>query len=176
MSVRNIFSPKSWKNMSAFKNISYRNSQLLYYKKNNANAEVLKLVALESRPFGIVCEKLLSEILHLGPRTSSQNDATFDGKKIEIKCARYWAGKDDCKWQHFEPEYDYEYVLVALLDFQKWKVWGIKKSFLMGELRDKKILTFQGKQGWWTMKKDILPYLTPINSTNDLEKLIKSQT
>ena len=96
----------------------------------------------------------------------------MNGKKIEIKSARYWAGKDDCKWQHLEPEHDYEYVLFVLLDFDRFKIWCIKKSLLMGELRDKKIVTFQGKQGWWVAKSAILPYLTPINNVQDLDNFI----
>lgn len=131
--------------------------------------EVIQLVDLESKPFGTESEKIIQEIFNLGPRTSSQNDGTRNGKKIEIKCARYWAGKDDCVWQHLEPEHDYEYAMFGLLDFTGWKIWTIKKSLLMGELRDKKIVTFQGKQGWWTRKSAILPYLTPIHSVEDLD-------
>ncbi len=147
-------------------------TQIKYYTQNKASPEVLQIVDLESKPFGTVGENMLSEIFGMGPRTSSQNDGTFNGKKIEIKCARYWAGKDECVWQHLEPEHDYEYAMFALLDFQGWKVWGIKKSLLMGEMRDKKIVTFQGKQGWWTKKSAILPYLTPIKTKADLQALL----
>lgn len=139
----------------------------------NSSEEVIKLVDLESKPFGSTSEKMIIEIFKLEPRTSSQNDATKKGKKIEIKAARYWAGKDDCIWQHLEPEHDYEFVLFALLDFQCWKIWGIKKSFLMGELRDKKIVTFQGKQGWWVKKSAIISYLTPIKTIEDIDNLIE---
>ena len=158
-----------WKNNKMFKDIAMKETQSQYYKRMNASEEVLKLVELESKRFGSVCEKLISEIFGLGERTSSQNDATYKGKKIEIKCARYWAGKDDCKWQHLEPEHDYEYALFGLLGFDEFKIWAIKKSVLMGELRDKKIVTYQGKQGWWTNKEMILPYLTPIYSIEDLD-------
>ena len=137
----------------------------------NASPEVLQLVELESKPFGSVCEKIISELFGLGPRTSSQNDATLNGKKIEIKSARYWAGKDDCMWQHLEPDHDYDYALFVLLNFQGWKVWCIKKTTLM-DLRGK-IVTFQGKQGWWTKKSDILPYLTPIHTLANLQEFIQ---
>jgi len=139
----------------------------------DASTEVLTLVELDSKPFGSECEKIISEIFYLGPRTSSQNDGTLNGKNIEIKSARYWAGKDDCVWQHLEPEHDYEYVILALLDFKGWKIWCIKKSLLMGELRIKKIVTYQGKQGWWTKKSAILPYLTPIKTRADLQAFIQ---
>jgi hypothetical protein len=140
----------------------------------NSCEEVLQLVDLESKPFGTECEKILADIFKLSPRTSSQNDGVRNGKKIEIKCARYWAGKDNCVWQHLEPDHDYEYALFGLLDFHNWKVWGIKKTLLMGELRDKKIVTYQGKQGWWVRKSAILSYLTPINSIADLDAFIQS--
>lgn len=140
----------------------------------NSCEEVLQLVDLESKPFGSESEKIIQEIFQLGPRTSTQNDGTRNGKKIEIKSARYWAGKDDCVWQHLEPDHDYEYALFVLLDFQGWKVWGIKKSLLMGEMREKKIVTFQGKQGWWVRKSAVMQYLTPIKNISDLDVFIQS--
>ena len=173
--VHNILSAGFWKNTKAFRRIKEKETQIKYYKKMDSCDEVLQLVDLESKPFGTECEKILQEIFSLGPRTSSQNDGTRNGKKIEIKSARYWAGKDDCVWQHLEPDHDYEYAMFSLLDFQGWKVWIIKKSLLMGELRDKKIVTYQGKQGWWVRKSAVLPYLTSINSIAELDTFIESQ-
>ena len=109
----------NWKKTKSFKSIQDKETQIKYYKKNNSCEEVLQLVDLESKPFGSVSEKIICEIFKLGQRTSSQNDGTRNGKKIEIKSARYWAGKDDCVWQHLEPDHDYEYALFALLDFHQ---------------------------------------------------------
>jgi hypothetical protein len=134
--------------------------------------EVLQLACLESKSFGSQCEKLIQELFKLDKRTSSQNDGTRNGKGIEIKSARYWCSKDDCVWQHLEPNYDYEIVLFALLDFNSLKVWAIKKSLLIGDLLTKKIVTKQGKQGLWTKKSCIIDYLTPINSVEDLDRFI----
>jgi hypothetical protein len=170
----NILSVNYWKNTDAFKSIKDKETQIKFYKKMKSSEEVLQLVDLESKPFGTETEKIIQEILNIGPRTSPQNDGTRNGKKIEIKSARYWAGKDDCVWQHLEPDYDYEYVLFVLLDFHSWKIWGIKKSLLMGELRDKKIVKYQGKQGWWVKKCAIISYLTPIHSVADLDSLLLS--
>jgi hypothetical protein len=167
-----MLSANYWKNTKAFQKIKDKLTQITYYKNNNSCDEVLQLVDLESKPFGSESEKIVSEIFDLGPRTSTQNDGTRHGKKIEIKSARYWAGKDDCKWQHLEPDHDYEYVMFVLLDFHKFKIWSIKKSLLMGEMRDKKIVTFQGKQGWWVTKNAILPYLTPIHNKEDFDNFI----
>ena len=170
--AQDILSSNCWKNTRAFQSIKAKQTQIKFYKENKAAEEVLQLVELESKPFGSESEKIISEIFGLGKRTSTQNDATFKEKKIEIKSARYWSGKNECIWQHMEPEHDYEYVLFILLDFQGWKVWCIKKTLLMGELREKKIVTFQGKQGWWTKKSAILPHLTEIKNIADLEAAI----
>jgi hypothetical protein len=172
--TEDILSVNCWKDTKTFKKISNKQTQIKYYKEMNSCEEVLQLVDLESKPFGTECEKILAEIFKLGPRTSTQNDGVKDGKKIEIKCARYWGGKDDCRWQHLEPDHDYEYALFGLLDFHSWKVWGIKKSLLMGEMRDKKIVTYQGKQGFWVSKSAIISYLTPINTVADLDAFIQS--
>ena len=169
-----ILSCKYWKNSKRFKAIKEKETQIKYYKKMNASEEVLQLVELESKPFGTEAEEIISEIFGMGPRTSSQNDGTRCGKKIETKAARYWAGKDDCKWQHLEPDHDYEYALFVLLDFHGWKVWGIKKSLLMGDMRTKKIVTYQGKQGWWTRKSAIMPYLTSIKTIAELDAFLQS--
>ena len=120
-STDDILSASYWKNTKTFKSIKEKETQIKYYKKMNSCEEVLQLVDLESKPFGSESEKIIQEIFKLGPRTSSQNDGTRNGKKIEIKSARYWAGKDDCVWQHLEPDHDYEYALFALLDFQSRK-------------------------------------------------------
>ena len=170
-SFRDPLLSEYWKNTAAFTTIHEKETQIKHYKRMNASAEVLELVQLESKPFGSVCEKIISELFGLGPRTSSQNDATLNGKKIEIKSARYWAGKDDCVWQHLEPDHDYDYAMFVLLNFKGWKVWCIKKTDLM-DLRGK-IVTDQGKQGCWTKKSAILPYLTPIQSFADLKAFVQ---
>ena len=172
--TEDVLSATYWKNTKTFKSIKDKETQIKYYKRMNSCEEVLQLVDLESKPFGSESEKIIQEIFKLGPRTSSQNDGTRNGKKIEIKSARYWAGKDDCVWQHLEPDHDYEFALFALLDFQGWKVWGIKKMLLMGEMRDKKIVTFQGKQGWWVRKSAIVSHLTPIKNISELDAFIQS--
>ena len=138
----------------------------------NSKIEVLQLVELESKAFGSICENIIKELFKLNPRTCSQNDATLHNKKFEIKSARYWNCKDECVWQHLEPDHDYNYVLFCLLDFDKFKIWIISKSILMNELRNKKIVTYQGKQGWWTKKSNIINYLTSIYSIDDINNYI----
>jgi hypothetical protein len=149
-----------------------KETQRAYYTRMGCSEPVLQLVQLDSKPFGSEAEKILCEILQLGKRTSTENDATRGGKKIEIKAARYWAGKDDCKWQHLEPGHDYDVVLFALLDFHGWKVWGIKKTQLMGPLREAGIVGKQGHQGYWATKAALLPYLIPVRSLEELDAFL----
>ena len=163
---------QDWSKTVAFAGMANATTQAAYYNTHGATEAILKIVDLPSKQLGTYVEKIVIESLGLGPRTSTQNDATFNGKKIEIKAARYWSGKDECVWQHLEPDHDYDYALFVLIDFQTIKAWSIKKSLLMGELREKNIVTPQGKQGFWTKKSALMPYLTPIFNIKDLHTSI----
>ena len=148
-------------------------TQYDYYKKNNSSDEILNLVLLNSKIFGTRAEEILKKIFDIGPRSSSQNDGTKFDKKIEIKTSRYWGGTINSKWQHIEEEHDYEYVLVALLDFDKWKCWITKKQFLFGELKEKGLLKKQGNEGWMFNSKDITAnYFTEIFNVEDFDKYL----
>ena len=167
-----LLSVDNWKHTDAFVQNKRRETQTQYYVRMNAAPDVVELVSLDSKPFGSVSESIMTELFQMAPRTSSQNDGVFEGHKCEIKCARRWAGKDDCRWQHLEPDHDYDFAMLALLEFHEWKVWCITKAQLMGELREKKVVTFQGKQGWWTLKSAVMPYLTPIRGLECLRKFV----
>jgi len=169
-----LLSVDHWKHTKAFNNNERRETQTQYYVRMNADPAVVELVNLDSKPFGSVSELILTELFKMTPRTSSQHDGVFEGHKCEIKCARHWAGKNDCRWQHLEPEHDYTFAMLALLDFHEWKVWCVPKAQLMGELREKKVVTFQGKQGWWTIKSAIMPHLTPIHGLECLRKFVST--
>lgn len=177
--ANDILAASSWKNTTTFQSIQSKETQKKYYARMNSSPEVQTLVEMDSKLFGSVIEKMICELLQFGPRASSQNDGTRLGKKIEIKAARYWIGGSgsggDCCWQHLEPEHDYEYALLALLDFHCLQLWAISKSRLMGEMREKKIVTCQGKQGWWVKKSDILPYLTQIHSVAEFDAFITGE-
>jgi hypothetical protein len=174
-SSKQLLSVDSWKHTKAFTNNNVRReTQTQYYVKMSAAPEVIELVSLDSKPFGSVSELIMAELFQMAPRTSSQHDGIFEGHKCEIKCARYWAGKDECRWQHMEPDHDYDFAMLALLDFHEWNVWCVAKAHLMGELREKKIVTFQGKQGWWTLKSAIMPHLTPIHGLECLRKFVST--
>ena len=169
-----LLSVDNWKYTKAFTESKRKETQTQYYVRMNAAPEVIELVSLDSKPFGSVSESILTELFQMTPRTSSQHDGIFEGHKCEIKCARYWERKDDCRWQHLEPDHDYDFAMLALLDFHKWNVWCISKAHLMGELREKKVVTFQGKQGWWTLKSAIMPYLTQIQTPECLQKFVST--
>jgi hypothetical protein len=162
-----------WCNTGAFHAIKKKKSQLDYYIENNASPEVLKLISGESRQFGANVENIIREMFNIGPPTSTEHDGIFEGKKIEIKSGRYLKCSDKCMWQHLEPGHDYEYVIVCFVDFHDLRCWIISKSILMG-LRETKVVRKQGTEGYLTHKKDILPYLTPIYTANDIRSYIAS--
>ena len=170
-----ILTLESWKDDYKIIKNKYKESQYDFYKRNNALVEVLDLVSMESKRFGSIAEKLVIKIFKLGKRSSTENDGVRKNKKIEIKCARYWSGKNECKWQHLEIDHDYDCVLFVLLDFDgRWKVWGINKSKLMGELREKKIVTYQGKQGFWCVMSEVKEYCFEIRDISMLDEFLES--
>ena len=141
-----------------------------FYKNNNAEPEIQRIISLENRKFGSVIEKMIREIFSLSPPESTQHDAIFihDGRrtKIEIKAARYWAGTSNCKWQHLEPDYDYTHILFILVDFDALRVWVADKALLF----EHGILVPQGNQGYWGDKDALLAsgYLTEVHTAPDL--------
>ena len=149
-------------------------SQYDYYRVNNSQDEILELVSLNSKIFGTKAEDILRKIFDIGPRTSTQNDGTKFDKKIEIKTSRYWGGSNNSKWQHLEEEHDYEYVLFALLDFDKWKCWITKKDTLFGILKENGLLKKQGTEGWLCNSKDITAHITEIFSVQDFDDYLNS--
>lgn len=162
------FAINYWKTTTAYNKILTKESQYDYYKKNGSCEDMLKLIRLESKSFGSVIESIIKELFKMENRTSSQNDCVLNGKKIEIKSARYWGCKDACKWQHIEPNHDYDIVMFVLVDFNSLKIWCIKKDYLMVDLKNKNIIKQQGKQGMWVSKSDILPYMSSIKSIKDM--------
>jgi hypothetical protein len=157
-----------WKN----KIINIKESQLDFYKRNNACREVLKLVGLESKAFGMFIERIIREMFSMNKPLNSQHDAIFNDKKIEIKSSRFWGGTMDCKWQHVEPTYDYDYILFVLVEFQDLRIWGMHKSKVK-KMIEQGILTPQGKQGYWCKMSSILPHLTLMMSLDSLIQNIK---
>lgn len=147
-----------WKNSI----INIKESQTEYYTRNKACPEVLKLVGLESKSFGMQMERIVREMFCLSKPINSQHDAILNDKKIEIKSARYWSSSTDCRWQHIEIDYDYDYVLFALVDFQDLHVWGMHKNKLKNMI-EMGILTPQGRQGYWTKMSLILPHLSVVS-------------
>jgi hypothetical protein len=161
----------NWRKTSSFQAIYNKKSQYDYYKENSSSKDIIQLVRLESKSFGSCCENIIKEIFKLEARKSTQNDACKNGKKIEIKCARYWKQTNDCKWQHIELDYDYHCILLVLLDFTGFKVWFLDKKTLL-YLVSLGLVTRQGQQGFWCQKSKIEPYLQAIHSLSDLENLL----
>ena len=68
---------------------------------------------------------------------------------------------------HLEPEHDYTFAMLALLDFHEWKVWCVTKAQLMGELREKKVVTFQGTTGMIRLEGG--PFNAGVNDMAEIE-------
>jgi site-specific DNA-methyltransferase (adenine-specific) len=162
-----IFSCLNWKTKDSYTKFKKSITQYEYYQQNMSSSEVLDLVKLDSKTFGSICENIITEILQLSKRTSTQNDGTKDGVKFEIKTGRFLKGTDDCMWQHIEPDYDYDYLLCCLLNFDKFDVYYISKNTVI-ELIKTEIIKKQGKQGYICKKSNMEPYLTKIEKLEDL--------
>jgi hypothetical protein len=166
----------SWVNTEHFKAMEKKTTQLELYIKKNSSAEILQLVSMANKVFGTEMEGIIREIFHLSPPDSSQHDGKRFSKKIELKSARWHANGLDCNWQHLEPDYDYEFVIFVLVDFDGLKAWIITKDLLMGDLRKNNVVLKQGQQGWTTSKNKLEKYLTPISSVEDLDRFISQNS
>lgn len=160
-----IYNSINWENLSSFKNIKLKKTQYEYYLENGSTPQVLSIVNFTSKVFGTVCEKMIIEMLNLGPRTSTQNDATYKNKKIEIKVARYKPDTYDCMWQHIEPDNDYDIILFCVLTFVGFDIYYISKQRVL-ELIKENVIKKQGKQGHIAYKKNIQKYLS--NNLNEI--------
>ena len=159
-------------NTRSFQLYKKKESQLDFYKKNNASPNILKLVSNESKSFGSLMEGIVADSFRFKKRLNPQHDGLFGNKKIEIKSARYWACTLDCKWQHIELDYDWDAIIFVLVDFEVVRCWAFKKDNLL-EMIEKKIITKQGKQGYLCNKSAIEKYLYPINEEKDLQNFFK---
>ena len=166
-------------------------TQLDFYIENNSSIEILKYVPIQGKTFGEkYMENLAKIFFKLDPRTDTSHDHKKNNKTIEQKSARYHANGNDWKWQHIEMNHQWDYLLLAGLDFQKIRFF-IASRQIVKNLIEKKIITGQGKkkdglasaqQGYWFSRSDFkgdckfIDYFTEINSENDLIKFIKSTT
>jgi len=161
---------KSFTDTRVYKKLKGISGQEQQYREHGASEEVMKLVKLTSKTFGTVVEEMTRERWSLEDRTNVQHDALYKGKKIEIKSARYWAGTDDCRWQHLFPTYDYDILLLVLLDYTEFRYWVIKKETAFAT----QLITAQGDQGHWFQRSDMQPHLVPIHSLDDLNRFVAS--
>lgn len=164
---------QAFRSCPSFKNCAKR-TQLGWYVENGTDPALLSLIEQPNKRFGAIMEEIAKDVFDLDPRVNTQHDHICKGIRIEQKSARYHAGTVEYNWQHLEEDYDYSYVLFAGVTFEDIKWWVIKKELLMGELRDKKIVQKQGKQGWTCTKTKILPYLTEVTSKEHLYEILRN--
>lgn len=159
----------NFKSTTVFKNNSTNHLQLNNYYKYS-DPDIIELVQMTPHYFGIFVEKIVKELLELEPRINSQHDATLNNTKIEIKSSRFWNKQSDFKWQHIEPEHDWDILLCVSLTQYGLNIEAITKDQVIYFIKNNCIHQ-QGNQGFWVWSKDI--YLTPIKSKSDLIKFIQ---
>lgn len=150
-------------------------TQLEFYLKNGASENIVRLIPLSNKAFGEGMQRIISEIFGFEASTNSGHDAVYRGHNIEIKSARYWAGKLDCKWQHIMADHNYKWVLLALVDFQDLKFWVVSKETIRAH---PEVFVQQGNaegQGLWCSMKKALPLAHPVASREDLDRIIYSE-
>jgi superfamily II DNA or RNA helicase len=126
-----------------------------YYAQMNAAPEVMELIELNNRDFTEETKNIISEIFGIG------TTGMYKNKKLAIISTRY-EKKNSEDWQWTMPPLkstDFDFALFVLLDFQGFVIWGGK----IPEIPAQRILS----------KSDILPYLTPIKTRDDLDAFIQ---
>lgn len=156
----------------AFKSIVHTKTQYEYYVANGATPEVLSLVAMNNKTFGekhmenITRELFGMQKLPSGTKRLSGYDALLHGERIEIKSARYSADNGRSTfWQHIFPEYSWDILYLALLDFTDIRYWRLTKRDVLHLMRR------QGDQGNTITLKNLLasgiPSVEPVPHTLD---------
>jgi len=103
--------------------------------------DVLGLAAMQPEPFGHTSEKLIVNRLNLLPRLTDNHDArTQDGRRVEIKCARYqimhWEQKINTPqdlnycWTRVNslPDSGFDILLLALLTHRGFDIRVLDKQ------------------------------------------------
>jgi len=161
---------------TAFKRLmkNRKPSQIDFYIKNSASKDILSLVPLSNKAFGEGMQRIVAEMFGMSNPLDTGHDAVYNGMPIEIKSARYWSGKLDCKWQHIMTDHKYDWVMLALVDFQDLKFWMVSKATIMA---NPELFTQQGNaegQGLWCTMKKVMHLLHPVASRQDLDLLVSS--
>jgi hypothetical protein len=160
--------PTEIESNTSFKNRNKNISQYDYYKIRGANETILELTKPEGKKFGTLMEKIIIEHLKLGNRTSTQNDGTHGDKKIEIKSSRYWSN-GTYKFQHIEPNHDFDILITALLKVDEIELRIIKKEDILPHLKK------QGQQGYFLYGDKTEQFCKIIKDQNDLINFIGVQ-
>lgn len=154
----------------AFNALEDVSGQERQYIAHGATSSVMMFVKLTSKTFGTMVEQCTIQRFGLSPRINEQHDALYMNRKIEIKSARYWGTSDDNRWQHLFPTYDYDILLLVLLDYTGFRYWAIRK----GHAFETHFIVPQGDQGYWFKRSDMHSHLTPLYSQEDLARFVTS--
>ena len=151
---------------SNYKKLFNNKTQLDYYIENNSHEGTINLVKLNNKTFGERMQSIITEVLNLDPPLNTSHDARKNELKFEIKSSRYWVRTEDFKWQHIMEHHDYDYLILAGLDFDEIILYCISKNKLK-ELKEIGTIKQQGGaegQGLWFCRKNLSDYLFKIDS------------
>jgi hypothetical protein len=165
-------------NTTAFKKLTSKRklSQLEFYMKKEASEPIKSLIPLSNKAFGEGMQRIVAEIFGMDKAGDTGHDAVYKGHNIEIKSARYWSGKLNCKWQHIMADHNYKWVMLTLVDFQDLKFWLVSKDTIKAH---PEVFVQQGNaegQGMWCTMKDVLPFAHPVATPEDLDRLIAAES
>lgn len=153
-----------------------------FYAANNATPTVLKLVDLENKRFGSIVEKVIINFFRFQKSKDKGCDLllidvqrTYRG---EIKASRIWGYEaENYKWQHVMLEYNYDFLILGGLYFDRLKLWVLTKPDLI-KLYKLGIIQQQGRaegQGTWFEYHQVKHYLFKFESLDQLRLFLQKQ-
>ena len=157
--------------------IEDKETQLSFYERNNSTDNVLKLAALNNKTFGAAMEKIIRTVFNLSNPTKTTHDMCLLDYEFEHKSSKFWVSTNNWKWQHVMIGLDYDYLILSGLNFSGINSFIISKDEVLRLNESGLIVRQQGGgegQGLWFDYKDIAPYLTAIETTDDIINYIKN--
>ena len=117
-------------------------------------------------------EGFARDFFNFKKKKSTEHDHVLGDFKIEQKSARY--GKDGTfNFQHIEPEDDWDFLLLSLLDFDGIRFFIASKKEV-NSMIERKVIVRQGGQGWTykPRRKNVEADIHPVNSGYQLVSLL----
>jgi hypothetical protein len=167
-----------------------KESQIQRYIRLGAVPEILRLIELGGGvAMGATCERLLRwewptlktrEPGQSGYDHRAQCPVSEEWKCLEQKTSGLWSDDPTSyRWQHIEPEHEWNGLLLVGIAPDTVKVWGMTRDAFKTCI-DAGLATRQGNaaeqsyQGYWMTAGDVQEHLRPITDENDLQAFIST--